>query len=263
MARPPLRELVRETGRPPGPVGRTACFKRTSAASSQRTIASSRKSSASATSASATSSSRGLRLDPRVALHDLDRVPAVHLQDLVDVGAGDLQRDQHLDHELVARRRDEVGRRAQPAGELFGAGGGDPVALLRPLAVRVGLDEPVALEALQRRVDLPDVQRPDLARPRLELALQPQAVLRPLAEQGEERVGDAHERLGERNIPSMYTRYSSPTARARVSRSAPAPLPAERVREPRANELAGALERVGGLGQERPEHVEDMRVRRV
>ena len=73
-------------------------------------------------------------------------------------------------------------------GQLVGAGGGDPVALLRPLAVAVGLDEPVPLEALQRRVDLPDVQRPDLARPRLELVLQPQAVLRPLAEQGEQGV---------------------------------------------------------------------------
>ena len=57
----------------------------------------------------------GLRLDPRVALHDLDHVPAMHLQDLVDVGPGDLQRDQHLDHELVARGRHELGRGAKPA----------------------------------------------------------------------------------------------------------------------------------------------------
>jgi hypothetical protein len=38
---------------------------------------------------------------------------------------------------------------------------------------------------LEGRVDLPDVQRPDLARPRLELVLEPQAVLRSLAQQGE------------------------------------------------------------------------------
>jgi hypothetical protein len=108
---------------------------------------------------------RGLRLDARVALHDLDRVPAVHLQDLADIDPRDLHRHQHLDHELVARRRDELGRGAKPAGELFGAAGGDPVSLLRPLSLFVGLDESVPFEALQRRIDLPDVQRPDLARP--------------------------------------------------------------------------------------------------
>ena len=109
---------------------------------------------------------------------------------------GNLQGDEHLDHELVARRRDELGRRAQPVGQLAGRRRSDPVPLLRALALAVvGLDEPVPLEALQRRVDLPDVQRPDLARPRLELVLQPQAVLRPLAQQGEEGVGDAHEPL--------------------------------------------------------------------
>ena len=110
------RSLVRGPRRPPRPVRAVGrCFKRTSAASSQRTIASSRKSSASATSASAVSSSRGRRLDLGVALHDLDHVPAMHLHELVHVGPGDLQRDQHLDHELVARRRHELGRRTQPA----------------------------------------------------------------------------------------------------------------------------------------------------
>ena len=78
------------------------CFKRTSAASSQRTIASSRNSSASATSPSGDVVLRGRRLDLGVALHDLEYVAAVHLQDVVDIGAGDLQGDEHLDHELVA-----------------------------------------------------------------------------------------------------------------------------------------------------------------
>ena len=32
----------------------------------------------------------GRGLDLRIPLHDLDHVPAVHLQDLVDVGPGDL-----------------------------------------------------------------------------------------------------------------------------------------------------------------------------
>jgi hypothetical protein len=106
-------------------------------------------------------------------------VPTMHLQDLADVDPRDLQRNQHLDHELVARRRNELGRRAKPAGQLVGASRGDLVALARPLAVAVGRDEPVPLEALQSRVDLADIERPDVARPRPELVLQPQAVLRP------------------------------------------------------------------------------------
>ena len=137
----------------------------------------------------------GGRLDLGVALHDLDHVPAVHLQDLVDVGPGDLQGDEHLDHELVARGRHELGRGAKPVGQLAAACGRDPVPLPRSLAFAVvGLDEPVPLEALEGRVDLPDVERPDLARPGLELVLQPQAVLRPFAQQGEEGVRDAHGR---------------------------------------------------------------------
>ena len=98
--------------------------------------------------------------------------------------------------------------------QLLFAVGGDPVSLLRPLALAVvGLDEPVPLEALQRCVDLPDVQRPDLARSRLELVLQPQAVLRPLAEQSKEGVGDAHEAGSDISILSMYTRYRCPRAK--------------------------------------------------
>ena len=78
-------------------------------------------------------------------------------------------------------------------GQLAVACRGDPISLPRPLAFPVaGLDESVPLEALESRVDLPDVERPDLARPSLELALQPQAVLRPLAEQGEKGMRNAH-----------------------------------------------------------------------
>src|SRR4029453_17943740 len=107
----------------------------------------------------------------------------------------------------VGRGRYEVRRRAKPVGELPAAGGGDPVPLLGALAfLVVGLDESVPLEALERGVDLPDVERPDLARPRLELVLQPQAVLRPLAQQCEQGVGDAHERLHDANIPSSILR---------------------------------------------------------
>ena len=145
----------------------------------------------------------GRGLDLGVPLHDLDHVPAVHLQDLVDVGPGDLKGDEHLDHELVAGRRLELGRGAKPLGQRTLAGGRDPVALPRSLAFPVvGLDEPVAFEALQRRVDLPDVERPDLARPRLEFVLEPQAVLRPVREQRKEGVRDAHEPLALNNIRS-------------------------------------------------------------
>ena len=118
------------------------------------------------------------------------------LQDLVDVAAGDLQGDEHLDHELVARGRHELRRRAQPLVQLARAGCRDAVSLLRSLGFSVvGLDEPVTFEALERRVDLPDVEWPHLARPRLELALEAQAVLRAFAEEREQGIGDAHEQL--------------------------------------------------------------------
>ena len=78
-----------------------------------------------------------------------------------------------------------------------------------PLAVSVGGDEPVALQALQGRIDLADVERPDFARTRLELALQPQPVLRLLPQEGEESMGDAHVLL-QVNILGMYTRYVWP-----------------------------------------------------
>ena len=52
------------------------------------------------------------------------------------------------------------------------AGRRDPEVLLRTVALRLlGLDEAVALEALQGRVDLPNVERPYLAGPSFELLL--------------------------------------------------------------------------------------------
>ena len=63
-----------------------------------------------------------VRLDLRVALHDLDHAPPMRLQNLLDIDPRDLQGDQHLDHELIARRRDELRWRAQPAGQLFRTG---------------------------------------------------------------------------------------------------------------------------------------------
>ena len=85
------------------------------------------------------------------------------------------------------------GVRSQPASSA-GAVGGDPEALLRAvIPVIVRLDQAVTLEPLQRRVDLADVERPDLTGPRLELLAQLQPVLGPLAEQRQQRVPDAHD----------------------------------------------------------------------
>ena len=85
------------------------------------------------------------------------------------------------------------GRSPQPGVELVVAGSGDPERLLRALGRDVvGLDESVALEALQRRVHLADVQRPHLAGPLLELLAQLEPVLRPLGKQRQHGVTHAH-----------------------------------------------------------------------
>ncbi len=69
----------------------------------------------------------------------------------------------------------------------------DRVVLLRPvLAGAVGLGQPVALQPAQRLVHLADVQRPHLAGPGLELLAQLQPVLRPLRQQRQQYVRDAH-----------------------------------------------------------------------
>ena len=135
----------------------------------------------------------GLRLQAPVPLHQLDHVPPVDLHDVVHISPGHPQADQHLDDKLIPRRRDVAGRGAKPAVQLGTPGRGDRKPLLRPrLALVVGLHQPVALEALQGDVHLPHIQRPHLAGPLLELLLQPQAVLRPLAEQGQQGMPDAH-----------------------------------------------------------------------
>ena len=59
-----------------------------------------------------------------------------------------------------------------------------PERLLRTsLAVAVGLDQPIAFEALQGRVHLANVQRPYITRALLELLAQLQPVLRSLTQQ--------------------------------------------------------------------------------
>src|SRR2546430_14497430 len=71
----------------------------------------------------------------------------------------------------------------------------------------IGLDQSVALQSLQGRVDLAHVQGPDLPGPRLELLTQLKPVLRPLAEQREQRVPDAQDRKSTR-LNSSHSQIS-------------------------------------------------------
>ena len=94
---------------------------------------------------------------------------------------------------------DDVGRGAQPLEQLVATDAGDLVALLRAVAVVVGLHEAVPFESLQRRVHLADVQRPHLTGAGLELVTQLQPVLGAVAEQREQGMANAH--------TSYYTQY--------------------------------------------------------
>ena len=121
------------------------------------------KSSASATSANGTSSSPALGLDPGVALHDLDHVPAVHLQDLVDVDPGICRATSTLITSSSRGGRHKLGRRRSQSASSC-AGGGDPVALpARPP------HRPSTSPSRSRRPNVvytcPELERPHLARP--------------------------------------------------------------------------------------------------
>ena len=159
-------------------------LRRPSTLSSHRISESSRKSSASVDEQQAELVVAGVVLEPGVLLHQLDQLPAVDLEEGAEVDVGEVQGDEHLDDELVAGRRRHVRRGAQPGLELVGPGGGQREGALRAGAVVVGVDEPVALEPLQGRVHLPDVERPHLAGAVLELLAELQPVLRALAAAG-------------------------------------------------------------------------------
>ncbi len=133
-------------------------------------------------------------LEPGVLLHQLGQLPTVDLQEGGEIDLGEVQGDEHLDDQLVPRRRRHVRGRAEPGLEFLGPRRGQREHALRAGAVVVGVDEPVALEPLEGRVDLPDVERPHLAGAVLELLSELQPVLRPLAQQREQRVADAHGR---------------------------------------------------------------------
>ena len=123
----------------------------------------------------------------------LDKVTAVDLDDVVHRDAANTQRSEDLDHELIARRRGHVRRRIEPVGELLGPCLSDVKPLLRTLLLGfVGFHKSIALESLQRRVHLADVERPHFAGARLELLLELEAVLRAFTEEGENGVPDTH-----------------------------------------------------------------------
>src|SRR5262249_30870332 len=135
-------------------------------------------------------------LQVRPLLHHLDDVPPMDLDDLMHVDARDSERHQHLDDQLVAWRQVEIRWGTQPTRQLRTAVRGDAESLLRPDIVGViGLHEPVALESLQRRVDLSDVERPHLAGPCLELLAKLQAIFRTFGQEREYGMADAHRSL--------------------------------------------------------------------
>ena len=100
-------------------------------------------------------------------------------------------REQHLEEELVPRRR---ARRRGPcvhqAPSSSRPDGGDGVALL-PVGL-VAHHQAVALQPVEGRVHLPDVERPGLARRRLEGGLQLVPVARPLVQQGQQALSHRH-----------------------------------------------------------------------
>jgi len=93
------------------------------------------------------------------------------LDDLVHVDVRQTRRDEHLDHQFVPRTvpRDRAAP-AKPPRELLATLFGDAVVLLALVLFDVvGLRQAVALEALQRRVDLTNVEGPHFPSARLEL----------------------------------------------------------------------------------------------
>ncbi len=95
-----------------------------------------------------------------VVLHRLERVAALRLDDGPDVDAGCAHGHGQLDGQLVPRGLGTVDGPGVPLAELRAAGLGDRVQLLLGVPAALGNDQPVALQAPERRVDLPDVQRP-------------------------------------------------------------------------------------------------------
>src|SRR6202030_1088857 len=117
---------------------------------------------------------------------------------------------------------------AQPFRQLRRALARDPKVSLRALvAIVFRLDEPVTLEPLQCRVHLADVQRPHLARSVLELLAKLQPVLRPVTQQRQQGVADAHRPKSPGSILSIVPgdlrsrKAPRPEGQVRVSAATP------------------------------------------
>src|SRR5665811_1270567 len=109
----------------------------------------------------------------------------------VDARHGNGQRK--LDDKLIARGIAAIDRRLPPALDLGPTLVGQPVvdpALV--VGAPGGLDQAVTLQPGQGRIDLPDVQRPGAAGPRLELAAQLRAIHRLLRQQRQQPPSDRH-----------------------------------------------------------------------
>ena len=94
---------------------------------------------------------------------------------------------------------------------------GETEPLLRALfGLVLGFDESVTLKSLQRRVDLADVQGPDLAGSCLELLPQLEPVFGALTQKPQQSVTDTHENFGFVSIPSIVL-YSYPSVQSSES----------------------------------------------
>ena len=133
-----------------------------------------------------------LRLEPGVVLHRLHGVVALGLDDGTDVHAGRADRHRELDGQLVTGRAAAVHGRLEPAPQLGAPGVGDDVERVAGVVLAALGDHAVALQAVEGRIDLADVERPGGTGARLELRTELGAVARAVLKEGEEPVADGH-----------------------------------------------------------------------
>src|SRR6185436_20735392 len=137
----------------------------------------------------------GLGLAARVRLELLDGGTPLPLEERGDVDVARRDREEHLDRQLVAGRGLDHDRVVEPLAELGAARRCDSVLPPVLFGGRVpvdGLDEPVPLQPLDGRVDLPDVERPVATGSPLEGSLELVAVAGSLVEEREQSVPDRH-----------------------------------------------------------------------
>jgi hypothetical protein len=158
-------------------------------------------------------------LQPGELLQRPHRRRSLLLDHPVDVGRWRTHGEDELDGQLLARHRLAADRPREPGVQLCAAGVGQPVDLLA-VRLRIGLDKAVAFQPGQGGVDLPVVQRPEVAAGRLELALQAVAVLGAFLQQGQEAVANAHA------APYRVGTYSVWCGWATAARSGEATTPA-------------------------------------